>query len=131
MADRQIIAFIKTLILKTKNNEIKWEYLDSNQSLYENMDWTEWDYLSNSSSPNFNTEDSFYTFIDGTYIVLHVPNYSPATLHVIPSTFKKIRKFEPEEYGSHITRLLNIVQAQFPSADQFIKNFSYDVITEV
>lgn len=131
MADRQVITFIKTLILKTKNKELKWEYLDGNKSLYEHMDWTEWDYLSNSSTPNFNTEDSFYSFVDGTYIVLHVPDYSPATLYVIPSTFKKIRKFEPVEFGSYITRLLNIVQSQFPSADQFIKNFSCDEITEI
>ena len=131
MADKQIIIFIKTLISKTKNKEIDWKYLDENKSLYENMNWVEWDYVLGSSAPNFNVEDSFYAYIDGTYVVLYVPNYSPATLYVIPSTFKKIRECEPVEYGSYITRLLNIVQSQFPSADQFIKNFSFDEITEV
>ena len=38
-------------------------------------------------------------------------------------TYKKVVEFSPDEYGEYITRLLNLVQSQFPSADAFIDDF--------
>ena len=38
-------------------------------------------------------------------------------------TYKKEVEFSPDEYGEYITRLLNLVQSQFPSADAFIDDF--------
>lgn len=42
---------------------------------------------------------------------------------VILETYKKVVEFSPDEYGEYITRLLNLVQSQFPSADAFIDDF--------
>lgn len=83
------------------------------------------------STPNFNTEDSFYINVDGTYVVIFVEGNNPASLYVIPSTFKKILHLSADEYGEGITRLLNIVQSQFPNAEQFVKNFLYNKGTEL
>ena len=55
-----------------------------------------------------------------TYVVLYVWNNNPAKLYVVPNTYKKVVKLEPDEYGEYITRLLNLVQSQFPSGEAFI-----------
>ena len=73
--------------------------------------------------PNFNTEDSFYANKNGTNIVIYVSTNQPASLFIVPETYKKVVEFSPDEYGEYITRLLNLVQSQFPSADAFIDDF--------
>ena len=131
MADRKIILFIDALIAKTKNKEMIWSFLDENKALYERMGWCEYDFIGNSIL-SFDVESSFYTKAkDGTYVVLYVADNAPATLYVIPRTFRMIRCLEAVDYGRSITRLFNIVQSQFPSADKFISEFSLDGITEV
>lgn len=135
MADNNYVKFLDVLIKETKNKKMKWLYLDGNKSLIKNMHWYNESFLATMTSvepePNFNTEDSFYLQTGNTYIVIYVYGNNPASLYVIPSTFKKIVHLSADEYGEHITRLLNIVQSQFPNADQFIKDFIYDKIEEI
>ena len=134
MADSNYVKFLDVLINETKIKKIKWEYLDKNKNLIKNMDWVTTSLFSSMTAtdpePNFNTEDSFYAQSSNTYIVIHVYGNNPASLYVIPPTFKKIVHLSADEYGDQITRLLNLVQSQFPNADQFIRDFIFDKIEE-
>ncbi len=130
MAEQTYIDFISGIISDTKDKKLNWRYLDSNESLYKGMNWTntKTDFSLFSTErekviPNFNTEDSFYTNIGDMYIVIYVWKSNPAVLYVVPNTYKKVVSLNPEEYGEYITRLLNLVQNQFPNADSFISKY--------
>ncbi len=130
MADQRYIDFLNKLINNTKQKEIRWKYLDTNKSLYEGMEWTttstEFSIFAGSKEKvtlDFNREDSFYVNEGGTYIVIYVWGNQPAKLYVVPETYKKVVEFSPDEYGEYITRLLNLVQSQFPNGEAFIDDF--------
>ncbi len=133
MIDNKYIMFINRLISLTKKNEIVWKYLDSNTHLCEEMAWCEkkspiatiQDSLSGSfeRAYYFDVENSFYTKIDETYIALVVQDNNPASLMIIPNTYKKVVTLYPSDYGENITRLLNIVQNEFPSGEAFVDCF--------
>ena len=130
MADQRYIDFIENMINKTKEKKIRWYYLDGKQELYEGMGWTkskkEYELFRGNIeilTPNFNTEESFYASIDDIYIVIYVWKDQPAKLYIVPYTYKKVTTLTPDEYGEYITRLLNLVQSQFPNAETFIDNF--------
>ena len=72
---------------------------------------------------DFNQEDSFYAHLGEMFIVIYVWRDQPAKLYVVPPTYKKVTSLTPDEYGEYITRLLNLVQSQFPNAETFIDNF--------
>ena len=124
------IAFIEQIIEMTKNNSLTWDYLDSHTKLYQGMKWTQsrtqFDVFLGSKEverPNFDDENSFYTKIDNTYIVLYARDKSPANLYVVPYTYKNVVIMTADMYGEYITRLMNIVQSKFPSAKSFIDSF--------
>ena len=130
MADQRYVSFIEALIQQTKGKKLNWRYLDREETLCEEMGWVKTTSLfapisgvKSAPTHNFDTENSFYVNVSGTYVVLYVWNNQPARLYVIPSTFKKVATLTPEEYGEHITRLLNLVQSLFPSAEAFIDTF--------
>lgn len=130
MVDQRYVNFLNKLIIDTKNKQIRWKYLDTNNELYEGMEWTKTStefgvFFGNKEKivPDFNREDSFYTREKSTFIVIYVRGNQPARLYVVPETYKKVITLTPDEYGEHITRLLNLVQSQFPSADTFIDDF--------
>lgn len=130
MADKKYALFLEKIIQETKRNTITWCYLDSNKELYEAMNWIDVQYNSDGLFgrqkvvyPDFDTENSFYTKIDGTYVVILVRDNTPAIIYVIPNTYKKKVVLPPEEYGALSTRLLNLVQEGFPDADRFIADF--------
>lgn len=135
MAEYNNTRFVDALIRKTKFKDITWQYLDSNASLCKRMGWMSENLLASltgsESSLNFNAEDSFYIEVDGTYVVIYVEGNNPASLYVIPPTFKKILHLGADEYGEGITRLLNMVQSQFPNAEQFVKNFLFKKGNEI
>lgn len=135
MAEAYNTRFVDALIRKTRFKDITWQYLDSNVSLCKHMGWLTENFIvsitGSEGTPNFNTEDSFYIEMDGTYVVIYVEGNNPASLYVIPPTFKKILHLSADEYGEGITRLLNMVQAQFPNAEQFVKDFLYKKGTEI
>ena len=130
MAEKKYIEFLNKLIDDTKERKIDWKYLDKNKTLYEGMNWTKVSSVlglfsgeKEKTYADFNVEDSFYTIVNETYIVIYVYGTQPATLYVIPGTFKKVVILSPDLYGDFITRLLNLVQSQFPSGDAFIDSF--------
>lgn len=126
MVNSRYMSFLRKILQETKENKIKWYYLDSNIHLCEEMQWTDKKTFANLCQERalyFNNEDSFYTELDETYIVIFVEDNNPAIVYVIPNTFKKIIVLDADEYGELNTRLLNLVQSQFPNADAFITNF--------
>lgn len=130
MADQRYIDFLSKLISDTKEKKINWKYLDSNIELCKSMNWaeisTEINLITGSTekvSMDFNREDSFYMHEKGTFVVVYVWGKQPAKLYVIPNTYKKIVTLTPNVYGEYITRLLNLVQSQFPNAETFIDSF--------
>lgn len=130
MADQRYVDFLAKLIKDTKERKIRWRYLDTNKSLYEGMGWTRTTTDFSAFPGNrekvfldFNKEDSFFANEKGTYIVIYVWGNQPAKLYVVPETYKKVVTLSPDEYGEHITRLLNLVQSQFPNAENFIDSF--------
>lgn len=129
MDNEKYISFLKKVIEDTKEKKMVWHYLDSNASLYEGMNWTkketEYNFFSTKEKvhPDFDTEDSFYTSIGNTFIVLFVDNSQPAILYVVPNTYKKVVTLSPDEYGELITRLLNLVESQFPNGENFIEEY--------
>ena len=128
MANSKYVSFLEEIIAQTKDGTLKWSYLDTNDVLCSNMGWKR-SPLIQSLLPYshddhiFNTDDSFFTQIGETYLVLYVCDDNPASMYVVPQTYKKIVVFEPDVYGKYITRLLNLVLSQFPSGEQFIDNY--------
>ena len=127
MADSNYVKFLDVLINTTKSKKLQWAYLDSNKELIKGMNWCTSPLFSTifsgEADPIFNVEDSFYAKSENTYIVIYVSGNNPASLYIIPNTFKKIVLLSADEYGDQITRLLNLVQSLFPSADAFIDKF--------
>ena len=131
MAEQVYIDFIEKIINRTKEKKLSWNYLDSKESLYEGMGWiqTRNEYVMFGSNkevtyPDFDVESSFYATIGNMFVVIYVWSNQPAKLYVVPNTYKKVVSLTPDEYGEYITRLLNLVQSQFPNAETFIKEFT-------
>ena len=133
MSNSKFISFLEKLISETKERKLTWKYLDSNEELYQGMNWvrTETKYSNFLRAEeieciNFDDENSFYAKENNTFIVLLSRNNKPASLYIVPYTYKKVLRFPPSEYGEYITRLMNLVQADFPSANEFIDTFLKD-----
>lgn len=128
MSDNQnrYTAVLERIIELTKNSSLSWNYLDSEQELYEGMHWTKSHETFSLTGmkevlrPGFDTENSFCSYVNGTYIVILTQRNQPATVYIVPSTYKKVVKLSAELYGDLITRLLNIVASSFPDAEAFI-----------
>ncbi len=131
MADQRYIDFIEAIIKRTKAREIRWSYLDKNESLYKGMEWTSTKTVYSAYPisgkevvvPDFNQEDSFCAPLGEMYIVIYVWRDRPAKLYIVPKTYKKVTVLPADEYGEYITRLSNLVQSQFPNAEIFIDTF--------
>ena len=130
MANNKYVDFIIRITQQTKDKKLNWRYLDTNKALYEGMGWVNtrpqlalFSPDREVKTPNFNQENSFCTCVDGMFIVLYVWYDEPAKMFVIPDTYKKVVTLLPDEYGEHITKLLNLVQSQFPNAESFIDNY--------
>lgn len=140
MGEQKYVTFISILIEETKEGSVVWDYLDRHLQLCRNMDWVDEDTVfsamtqalsgKNKRTFYFDTENSFCCKIKEVQIVLYVSGNDPAEMFIIPNTFKRIVHLTPDTYGNHITRLLNLVRAQFPSADVFIDEFISDASRE-
>ena len=125
MAEEKYNKFIEELINKTKNSTLFWHYLDTETDLYTKMGWCREGNgslfsVNKTVSPIFNRENSFYASENDFWIVLLVFNSDPADLLVIPSTYKRVLRLRASEYGELITRLLNLVQSQFPDSEEYV-----------
>ena len=130
MVEKKFVDFIGKIIQQTKENMLEWKYLDTNKPLYEGMGWANkkinYNFFSSNTetiSPNFDVEDSFFTRIDEMSVVLFVQHGELAKLYVVPNTYRKVVILTPDEYGEYITQLFNVVQSKFPNAESFIDNF--------
>lgn len=129
MADDRYACFLEKVFELTKSSTLSWHYLDSSETLCEGMKWSRISsgiiplYANNEIHFDFNTEKSFYCHSNGTYIVLLVHGTQPADVYIVPSTFKNTVYLSSEIYGDIITRLLNLVQSQFPDGEDFIDKF--------
>lgn len=114
--------FIEYLIRQTNANKIRWKYLEDNEDLATRMSWNSNNERGWEISENyFSDERSFFCEIDGMNIALITPKDGIGpSLYVIPYTFKNIVKLDFDNYGSLLTRLMNMVMARFPNADRFI-----------
>lgn len=133
MAEQKYIDFINKIIEKTKTCNISWNYLDKNEELYQGMDWmttkTKFDAflgLKEKDYINFDPENSFFAKVGSVCLVLLVRHNTPANMYIVPYTYKKVVKLPADEYGEYITRLINLVNSQFPNADDFIDSFLKD-----
>ncbi len=118
MAEKKYILFIEKLIEMTKANSLIWEYLDENEKLFQHMGWT-----NIIGEASFDDAKSFYTSFDYEpeyFIVLLTKRDAPTNLYVIPKTYKNVLILNASEYGEHITRLFNLIRAEFPDPDSFI-----------
>lgn len=120
--------FLKKVFEMTKSCTLSWMYLDQNKTLCEGMNWiTSYSGLTaaflSDVSFHFNTEQSFYCKSGDTCIVLLVHGTDPANLYIVPNTFKNVVCLSAETFGDMITRLLNLVQSQFPDGEAFIDKF--------
>lgn len=124
MLDNRYVAFILKIIDMTRSAELNWHYLDENLTLCRGMKWMHEQNpvipMFDKERPEFDVENSFYAKYNDTSIVLFVWNNEPAKLVIVPSTFKSVLRLEADEYGEHITRLLNLVQSKFPNAEAFV-----------
>lgn len=124
--EERYIVFLEEILRKTKEKEISWKYLDGEQWLYKGMNWVKrYSRFGISGEqvtlrPGFDTENSFYCVIQGTYLVLLVQSDQPATFYIVPGTLKNVVILTADEYGALITRLLNIVRSFFPDGETFI-----------
>lgn len=115
MANNRYISFIESVIQMTKENKFSWKSLISCTKLS-----TWFQSITKYNLMDSGYGDSFYTYLEGHYIVLLVRNSGVTEMYVIPNTFKKIIHLEAFEYGELITRLSNLVKHQLPSAEEFI-----------
>lgn len=121
--------FLTKVFEMTKSCTLSWKYLDSNKKLCEGMRWsTSYSgigaFLVNDDIHfDFNIDRSFYCQEGNTYIALLVHGTQPADVYIVPNTFKNVVQLSAEIYGDIITRLLNLVQSQFPDGEAFIDDF--------
>ena len=133
MSNEKNIKVIEKIIDQTKKHQIKWDYLDNKPEIYQGMEWirtkTQFDAFLGTKEKEylaFDRENSFYTCLKNTYIVIKSPINSPASLYIVPETFKKVVVMPAGEYGEYVTYLLNLVHSQFPDARDFIDDFLND-----
>lgn len=138
MANGKNILFIEKLIEETKIKKIKWDYLVNNEDLYRGMGWVrnkeEYDFFLDRVEkvlPGFDVENSFYTEINNINIVLLSKTKAPADLYVVPDTYRRSIRIPSKDFGEYITRLMNIVQSQFPNAADFMKSYLNDETYEL
>lgn len=138
MANTHYEDFFRKLLEETKDKKLKWHYLDSNQTLYDGMRRTPSSEINpltyaiaSSSLTNtkpikaFDVENSYYASIGANAfaVLLRPYNSELSALYVVPNGFKKTIIFTSQNYGDLITRLSNLVEEQFPSAEQAITNY--------
>lgn len=132
--DNKYQVFAEEILNMTKERKIQWKYLDSNIELYEEMNWVNTEtkmihfaQIKENLIPNFIENKSFYAKLNNTYIVLLVRKDLPPSLYIVPYTYKNAIRMSSDDFGEIITRLLNYVISQFPTADEFID----DVVSKI
>ncbi len=130
--------FLKTVIELSKNDTIKWSYLDTAKTLYEKMEWTTKEYkefpikgsiinfgekkLEEIISPNFNIDKSFYAKLDNMFIVL-LNKYDRYEFYIIPLSYRNVEILSFSDYSELLTRLSQLLISYFPTAEVLVDKF--------
>lgn len=130
MREPQYETFLLNLIEKSKQQQIRWKYLDSNIDLCRGMHLYQEALInkiySNMDKFYFDVERSYYVEFpkENMFIALIVKTGSAESeLHIIPNTFKNVLVLGFSDYGDSLTRLANIIKRQFPNPEDFIASF--------
>lgn len=133
MGNSRYVSFLEKLLDFTKNDKVEWKYLEDNKNLCDGMHWKKTSSVLDTvfgmnleNTLYFDSENSFFSSIHDTSIVILVVEDSPAKLYIVPNTFKSVVVLEADQYGAYITRLLNLVKSKFPSGENFIDEFLND-----
>lgn len=124
-----VYSFLNSLIQKTTNNEIRWNYLDDefNRDLIDNIGLIEYNPIDDSHYIfDFNVDSSFiFSHEDQNIHVLLVTDYEDnfPSLQIVPFTYRQIMTIDDSEYTATLTKLLNAVKRQFPNPHDFMESF--------
>lgn len=132
--------FMDKLIELTKNNSIKWEYLDNNKYVCDalKMEALGNQYLFDinfftkmSNVIYFDTNNSFISTVNGNYILIcciYDKNLKDSTLNerlvlkLVPRTFREIKSIKCDEEDGTLQRLQSLVKSLFPNADDIVND---------
>lgn len=134
--NERLDEFVSKLIILTKDDKIRWEYLDSNKELYDHINLYPYvnsmDSLSNAmlNKIGFDSSNSYYTSINNNHIVIFTrissskeeSIYEKLQLWLVPRTYKAINKLDIK---NNIVSLQSIIKSKFPNSDDIIN----DIIT--
>lgn len=127
MRKKEYKLFLRRLIEKSKAQQIKWRYLDSNVELCRGIKLYQEPLSSMTTTSSgkfcFNVENSYYVGFpkENMFVALIVKtDLSDAALYIIPNTFKNVLVLSFSDYGDLITRLANIIKSQLPNPEDFI-----------
>lgn len=129
-------ALIEQLIKLTKDNKIKWGYLDQNATVcfnlkmeprspfeYRNPLATFAQISSMDSKTFFDSDNSFIATIKDNYVVIHARISDKnevlserLTLMLVPNTYKDVYKYVGEDHNSELLRLQTLVKSDFPNS---------------
>lgn len=116
---------IKKICLLTSNGSIKWQYLDSNNTLVKALDLADIDSLGIVQNFRFNIENSFFSFDppNNMYLVFIQKDISEFSLQVIPNTYRNITCINEKTYPEAIEDLYLLraeIKHHFPNSEDYI-----------
>ena len=131
--DGRIDEFISKLIILTKEDKIRWEYLDSSKEIFDHLGLYSYsnsmDILSNAmlNKQGFDASNSFYTTINNNYIIMFTRSpsskeeniYEKLQLWLVPRTFKAINKIDVK---NNVVSLQLIIKSKFPNSEDIIND---------
>ena len=129
-------ALIEQLIKLTKDNKIKWGYLDNNSLVYTNLKMEPKSPLENRSSmaalaeisafdakTYFDSDNRFVASIKDNYVVIYarisdkkVVLAERLVFMLVPSTYKDVYKYVSNAENSGILRLQTLIKSSFPNS---------------
>lgn len=136
MSDINGKELIEQLIKLTKDNKIKWGYLDHNATVCYNLKMEPKSPLESKnplatiaqissfdSKTFFDSDNSFIASIKDNYVVIHARISDKndvlaerLTLMLVPSTYKDVYKYVDGDDDSELLRLQTLVKSSFPNS---------------
>lgn len=136
MSDINGKELIEQLIKLTKDNKIKWGYLDHNAAVCYNLKMEPKSPLESKnplvtiaqissfdSKTFFDSDNSFIASIKDNYVVIHARISDKndvlaerLTLMLVPSTYKDVYKYVDGDDDSELLRLQTLIKSSFPNS---------------
>ena len=129
-------ALIEQLIKLTKDNKIKWGYLDQNSAVYYNLKIEPKSPLESRNplatlaqissldvKTFFDSDNSFITSIKDNYVVIYARLSDKSdvlaerlVLMLVPNTYKDVYRYVDQDNNSELLRLQTLVKSSFPNS---------------